>query len=182
MFDTSVVVTESGDRGSANANWQTPLWTWTLQFVRHSDDFGDLLGFFLARMGQAYGFFFKDPLDYSSDDNNGEGLVKTIATASGNKRYLVKKYPDSDDYNPFHRIIKRPILGTVVINGDVGGTPVVNYSTGEVTGASTDGTASFEFVNPVVFVTDVMNIDRDPATGEWADIVLNELRNYVLAT
>jgi uncharacterized protein (TIGR02217 family) len=171
MYSTTMTEDEIGS-DSSNSNWSEALWEFHVKFRRGSAEFGQALGFWLARRGPAFGFFFQDPFDFTDSDHDGVGLVRTFEDG---KRYLCKRYPDS--YSPYHRIIRCPI--NLVMSG-VGGTPVFNYETGEVTGAATDGTATFQYVNPVKFKTDLAEFERDPAIGDWINVVLREVRSYRL--
>lgn len=175
MFSSEITQPLSGETGTA-ANWDEALWEWTIRFVRESKDFSKALGFYLARKGPAFGWEFYDPFDNRDDDNEGIGMVKTFADS---KRYLCKKYPDVDDYNPYYRKIK---LASNISYTGVSGTPLYDEETGEITGADSDGLATFDFLNPVVFMTDMMKIARDAATGEWADVTVRELRKFEVAT
>lgn len=175
MFSSTLIEPESGAT-HVNANWSEALWEWSITVRREDAVFRALHGFFMARMGPAFGWLFEDPMDYKDNDNGGVGLVREFDDGF---RYLCKKYPDVDDYNPYYRIIRMAREDTLEFAG-TGGTPVYNPVTGKVTGAATDGTATFEFVNPVIFMTDICRIQRDPEIGEWADVVVRELRTFAL--
>ena len=171
-FNTTLMPDGDGDDES-QINWDKALWHWTLHFTKASQEFGRALGFFTARRGMGYGWLFRDPQDYRDSHLNGQGLVKTL---DDGKRYLVKYYPDVDEYRPYYRIIRVPILASVGFTG-VSGAPAVTPYTGEITGATSDGVATFEFVSPVRFATDMMNLERNKATGAW-DVEIQELRNF----
>lgn len=123
--------------------WPTVRYSYTIQYVARatSTKFRNLLSFILARKHNAYGFRLYDWTDH---DDWGNGRV---ALVNGVYR-LVKDYDDS--INPYTRIITKPINGTVVLSG-VGGTPVIDYTTGIVSGASSTGTWTGEFNVPVRF-------------------------------
>ena len=162
-----------------NLAWEYPLWGYTLQYRGRNADFRDIQGFWLARRGGAYGFFAKDWTDYSDE---GYGYVRLV---DGVYR-LVKTYPDVDDYSPFSRLITRPLEGTVSLSG-VSGAPVVDYTTGIVEGATSEGTATFEFDVPCVFANNACRPTYEPNTPgaeitEWVSVELREVREYVIAS
>lgn len=153
--------------------WDKAKWEWMLQFVESTMD--PLIGFFLARNG--CGWFFDDPFDRRADLTTG--LVKTMPDG---KRYLMKSYPDTDNYKPYQRRIRCPLPGTILFSG-VSGSPTVNRYTGEVTGAMSDGRAAFEFVNPVIFATDRMQMERKPGdAGSTWSVVIREIGKFLVAS
>ncbi len=168
-FSTTLLTDGDGD-DEAEINWDKALWQWSLHFTSESQSLGRALGFFTARRGMGYGWYFRDPQDNTDAHMNGVGMVKTLEDG---KRYLVKHYPDVDNYRPYYRIIRVP--SSLVFSG--GGSLAVNLDTGEVTGAAADGTATFDFVSPVRFATDMMNMERNKATGQW-DVDIMELRHF----
>ncbi len=161
-------------------NRDEAIWEWTLQFKKGSRGFGDAMGFFLARAGGGLAWYFEDPYDRTHADNVGIGAIKQWEDG---KFYLGKIYPDVDSFKPYFRRIRCPKPGTVQISG-TGGAPVVNYQTGEVTGITKGGTASFEFLNPVAFMSDFFDVERAPgnAPGDWSGVTLGEIRKFTLAT
>ena len=160
-------------------NWDEAIWEWTLQFKKGSRGFGHAMGFWMARAGGGYGWYFEDPYDHTHSDNEGTGAVRQ---RDDGKFYLGKIYPDVDSFKPYFRRIRCPKPGTVQISG-TGGTPVVNYQTGEVTGITQGGNATFEFVNPVAFMGDFFDVERAPgnAPGDWSGVTLREIRKFTLA-
>ncbi|MBW3636715.1 MAG: DUF2460 domain-containing protein, partial [Armatimonadetes bacterium] len=139
----------------------------------------DAIGFFLARKGGGYAWWFNDPMDYAASASDGTGLVKTMPDG---KRYLFKRYPDTDNYAPYERLIRCPIPGTISFSG-VAGTPVANPHTGEVTGATSDGLATFEFRVPVVFTSDFMEAAREPGdAGSVWQVNIREIGKFSVAS
>ncbi|MEO1549372.1 MAG: DUF2460 domain-containing protein [Pseudomonadota bacterium] len=134
--------------------------------VRSLDDLAEVIGFFEARMGQLYGFRWKDWADYKScapsettaptDQMLGEGDGATL------RFQLVKQYRSGAQSHT--RTITKPVFGTVTvaISGDQrveGSDFTVDLETGEVVFADAPlpgeiVTAGFEFDVPVRFDTD----------------------------
>lgn len=166
-FSTTLTRTQSGWR-SGNANWGSALWKFTIKYIEKAEDFQDIIAFWLGRVGPAYAFLISDPADNS---DGGNGAVKLI---DGEYR-LVKNYPD--EIRPYTRIITRPI-NPVTLSG-VSGTPVVDYTTGIVSGATSEGTWTGSFYVPVAFMSDSMDYDFKPAGAngymEW-DVHVEEVR------
>ena len=159
--------------------WDTARWEWALRFVGEDELMAIAHGFFLARKGGGYAWLFLDPLDQTDSDLGGVGRVEA---APDGKRYLFKVYADTDNYAPYKRRIRCPIPGTVVFSG-VGGSPVVNPYTGEVTGATSDGNATFEFLNPVIFTSDFAEFEREPGdAGSMWGISIREVGKFQVAT
>lgn len=175
-WNTSIVETGAG-WSHANINWADALWYWKIKYIKRDVNFDPFIAFFLARRGRAYGFEFFDWTDHSDryrDQQNGInqsiGKVKLI----DGKYRLCKVYPDP--ILPYTRIIQRPISGTVTLSG-VEGTPVVDYNTGIVSGATSEGNAAFEFRVPVMFDSDRMEFKQDPAgVTEWTEVGIREVR------
>lgn len=162
-----------------NAPWPYALWGYTLQYKGRNEDFREIQGFWLARQGGAYGFFLKDFTDFSD-----EGMGKVVLV-DGVYR-LVKEYPDYNDYNPYQRWITRPLTGTITLSG-VGGTPVIDYATGIVSGASSTGTWTGQYDVPCVFANDSCRPTYEPAEpgkeiSEWVSVILREVHDYTIAT
>lgn len=175
MWNTDIIESGAGWE-QANINWVEPLWGWKIRYIRELTRFDPLIAFFNARRGRAYGFLFKDWTDFSDryvDAAHGIDIsIGKVRLINGVYR-IVKEYPD--DVSSCQRIIQRPLNGTVTLSG-VSGTPVVDYTTGIVSGATSEGDAAFEFNVPVRFGADKMEFRRDPAIGEWADVAVQEIR------
>lgn len=151
--------------------WDEFRWEWELIFIGESEEMEYATGFFLARDGEAW--LFQDPLDYQASSARGTGIVKTHTDG---KRYLFRRYPD--EMKPYDRMVLCPDVDTVVFHG-VGGTPVVNAYTGEVTGATSDGSADFEFFVPVVFLTEFQQLEREPGdSGSQWKVAIGEVKRY----
>ncbi len=137
-----------------------------------------LIAFFRARKGRAYGFRFKDWLDYSATD-------EYVGTGNAiNKNFQLLKHYTSGGITEA-RIINKPVSGTVKIYLDnvlqTSGVSI-NTQTGVLTftAAPADGveiTADFEFDVPVRFDTDRLLASIDQyGVHSWNDIPLIEVR------
>lgn len=144
--------------------------------VRSLDDLAAVLAFFEARLGQLYGFRWKDWLDHRSCAPSGTvGATDQVLEGAGTERQLVKRYEDAA--GSYVRTIAKPVTGTVqvAIDGVVlteGSEFTVDAATGVVTLASDPGaaqvTAGFEFDVPVRF--DVETIEVNLAAFEAGEI------------
>lgn len=139
--------------------------------LRTADDLEEVIAFFEARMGQVYGFRWKDWCDFKSCapsqtptyDNQeifvGDSLVTDIQ--------LVKSYRSGSSVHS--RVITKPVEGTV--SAGVAGAEVfegthfeVNYETGVLTFSEAPPedaivTAGFEFDVPARFASDSLDIN-----------------------
>lgn len=174
-FDTTLFRNAAGD-AQPQINQEEALWNFQFNFIRESTAYDTITSFFLARRGMGYAFWVQDPFDHTDSDNGGTGRVKTML--DGNK-YLVKEY--ADDFAPYYRIIRGADSESIEYSG-VSGTPVYEPGTGKVTGATSDGNASFEFLVPVAFSTDVFEIERNAAIGTVSGIRMAEVRDFLIAS
>lgn len=151
-FNTTVIPLGAGNE-KANANWQLPRREWSINFACKVGDerWLALKGFFLAMQGKAHSFRFRDWSDYRDE---GVGIIRQ----SGGKFYLYKRYNEWAV-----RRITLPLANTIVFSG-TDGNPVVNPTTGEVTGIGTsNGVWTGKFDIEVRFDTDKMNSSLDTA-------------------
>ena len=137
-FSTSVVVS-SGGREQRNANWSGPRRRWNVGTgLQRRADTATLIAFFEARLGQAYGFRFKDWSDY-------EVARQTIGTTGGGDatHQIFKTYTSGP--TSVSRTITRPVSDQVslwvnnapITLGAGAGQFQVNLSTGVITLGST---------------------------------------------
>lgn len=165
-WSTTVTETDNG-RDTTNQNWDYPLRIFDVSYpIQERDNIDDVINFFNARRGRAYGFRFKDWSDFTV-------TTGAIGTGDGVETdfQLVKVYPD--DVRPLTLPITRPVDGTllVYVNGALqteggGDDYTVDYNTGIVTfnSAPTDThpiTATFEYDIPARFDTDGLNLTID---------------------
>lgn len=133
--------------------------------IRTREQMAQVIAFFRARKGRAYGFRFRDWGDF-------EVTAQAMqATADPLVFQLVKTYGDS--VNPETRVIKKPVAGTIVVS--IGGAVVtpssIDATTGLVAFASAPAStpiASFQFDVPVRFDTDKIEVQTDAYTIQQA--------------
>ena len=148
--------------------------------MRSLDDIETLIAFFEARMGQMYGFRWKDWSDFKSSRASGEVSFddQDIAVGDGStvSFQLMKTYR-SGDFS-YVRPITKPVLGSVRIGVEQdemqeGVDYTLDLSTGFVTFVSappetTVIKAGFEFDVPVRFDTD--SIQTSVASFQAGDV------------
>ena len=178
VYSTTIVSTASGYE-ERNVNWSASRGTWDVSTgLKTQAQYAELIAFFRARKGKAYGFRFKDWSDYSA-------LTQTIGTGNASLKtfQLVKVYA-SGSYGE-SRTISKPVLGTTKIYlGGIIQTSgwSVNTTTGLVTFTNAPGngvvvTADFDFDVPVRFDTDEMSISiENYHRGSWKSIPIIEIR------
>jgi uncharacterized protein (TIGR02217 family) len=113
-FSTSVVQTQSGYE-FRNVNWREARRSYDAAVgVRSEKDLATLLAFFEARRGRAYGFLYRDPLDFSSApfDEAVSAQDQVIGTGDGTTtRFALVK-----NYGSVKRRIARPVAGSVRVS------------------------------------------------------------------
>ncbi len=178
-YSTDVVMTGSGYE-QRNINWsQAKCKYQAAHGVKNENQMRRLLAFFRARRGKAYGFRFKDWLDFTgSREMIGVGDGKTITFQ------LIKTYIDDVGYTEVRKI-RKPVTGTVRVYLD-GAEQTdgwsVNFTTGIVTFTATPAaeviiTADYEFDVPVRFDTDHCPLSiKEWDIYSWDNIPLVEIR------
>lgn len=153
------------------------------------DQLEEVVAFFEARMGQLYGFRWKDWTDYKSCQPTGTPgpLDQDLGVGDGVQMQFALQKTYSSGSQSYVRPISKPVSGTVQVALD--GIPVVNgtdYSVQSDTGildfntAPATGvivTAGYEFDVPVRFDTD--RIETSLATfsaGEIPSVPVIEVR------
>lgn len=173
-FATTGYQNDAGD-SQPLINQDEAIFAFTYRFKRYSEECANIQAFHLGRRGSGYAFWLADPYDYQDNDNAGAGKVVTMG--DGNK-YLVKAY---DEVRPYYRIIRGALVETVEFSG-VSGSPVYQPGTGLVTGATSEGEATFQFRVPVRFSTDVYKVNHDPTFGDIDGIDMVEVRRFEIAS
>jgi uncharacterized protein (TIGR02217 family) len=177
-WSTSIVTTVSGYE-RRNANWSQARGRWNVAHgLKRREQVAELIAFFRARMGRAYGFRFKDGTDF-------QALAQTLGTGDGTTRtfQLVKRY--ASDGEVATRIVTKLVNGTVRLYHDGvqatsgwaldAATGVVTFTTAPAAGVIV--TADFEFDVPVRFDTDQMELTIETyELGSWSQIPIVELR------
>ena len=134
---TDVLQLASG-REQRNARWSGSRRRWELGGgVMRPDEAHDLLAFFEARRGRAYGFRFRDPLDWKSCAPSAEVslLDQALGTGDGETTMfqLVKRYASGEAY--WDRALARPVVGSVRVA--VGGVETSSFAVDGETGVVT---------------------------------------------
>jgi uncharacterized protein (TIGR02217 family) len=138
----------------------------------------ELIAFFRARRGRAYGFRFKDWTDYKAT-----GQLLGTGDDAKTQFQLVKHYPSGSAIEV--RTITKPVAGTVKVYLD-GALQLSGWSVDTTTGLVTvntapalgvEVTADFEFDVPVRFDTDHMAVTIETyRLHAWQQIPIVEIR------
>jgi len=178
-FATTVVATGVGQE-KRNVNWSEARGRWDVaSALKKQAQIDELIAFFWARRGKAYGFRFKDWTDYKATGH----LLGTGAEAK-TQFQLVKHYPSGSVIEV--RAITKPVAGTVQVylDGTLQGsgwsvdttTGLITFGTAPALGAEI--TADFEFDVSVRFDTDHMAVTIETyQLHNWQQIPIVELRN-----
>lgn len=176
-FRTSIVTTVSG-REQRNIEWQLARAVWEIGYgLRDSNDYTELLDFFYARRGRAYGFRFKDWTDYTTG-------LETLGLGDGSNRnfQLFKTYIDTA--LNYTRPITRPVVGSIIgvkVAGVAAGyvlnpLGIINLNVAPAIGAVVT-VDSFEFDVPVRFDMDNLMTEVEwVEAGSNPDITVIEIR------
>ncbi len=176
-FSTDIVITDSGHE-QRNINWSEARARYNVAHgVKTETQLMELISFFRARKGRAYGFRFKDWSDFKASNQNlgsGDGVKTSFQ--------LVKRYQSSVIVT---RDIKKPVSGSVKVykNGvmQLSGYSV-DHANGTVIFSSAPASlmtisADFEFDVPVRFDTDRLAARMESyGSNSWNDIPLVEVR------
>jgi uncharacterized protein (TIGR02217 family) len=178
-FATTVVATSAGHE-KRNVNWAEARGRWYVASgLKKQAQIDELIAFFRARRGKAYGFRFKDWTDCKA---TGE-LLGTGDDAQ-TQFQLVKHYSSGSVIEV--RTIIKPVAGTVKVCVDSVEQPsgwAVDTTTGLVTFGTApelgvEVTADFEFDVPVRFDTDRMAVTIETyQLHNWQQIPIVELRS-----
>jgi uncharacterized protein (TIGR02217 family) len=177
-FATTVVVTGAGHE-QRNVNWAEARGRWDVASgLKNQQQLDELIAFFRARKGRAYGFLFKDWTDYRAI-----GQLLGTGDDAETQFQLVKRYPSGSVIEV--RTATKPVAGTVRVYLDsveqLSGwsvdatTGVVTFDTAPVAGVEV--TADLEFDVPVRFDTDHMAVTIETyKLHNWQRIPIVELR------
>ena len=175
---TTVVVTGAGHE-QRNVDWAEARGRWDVASgLKNQAQLDELIAFFRARKGKAYGFRFKDWTAYKASGQligTGDGSTKTFQ--------LVKHYPSGSIIEV--RTVAKPVAGTVHVYKDGVEQPsgwsvdvttgVVTFTTAPIAGVAI--TADFELDVPVRFDTDHMAVTIESfKLHRWQQIPIVELR------
>jgi uncharacterized protein (TIGR02217 family) len=177
-WSTTVVTTVSGHE-RRNANWSEARGRWNVAHgLKRREQVAELIAFFRARRGRAFGFRFKDWTDY-------QALAQTLGTGDGTTMsfQLAKHYASGGEV--VTRTLAKPVAGTVKVYRDgIEATSgwSVDVTTGLVTFATAPAagvivTADLDFDVPARFDTDQMEITIETfELGSWGQIPVVEIR------
>lgn len=149
-FSTDVIAVASGYE-QRNVNWSAARAKFDISTgIRTREQMAEVIAFFRARRGRAYGFRFRDWNDFEA---TGEALASTADPLVWQLRKQYVSGPSAEQ-----RAITKPEIGTVVVRVD--GDPVavtVDHLTGLVTfptALAAQPYADFSFDVPVRFDAD----------------------------
>lgn len=177
-FNTNVLTMVSG-KEQRNINWSNCRNKYDISAnITSKSKIEELLSFFKARRGRAYGFRFKDWNDYSA-------IKENIGTGDGSKVdfQLIKTYSSGSEI--YTKEIKKPADGTVKVYVDdiemLSGwtidiaTGVITFSIAPAVDATIEG--DFEFDIPVRFNHDSLDISmKSVNSGQIEKIELVEIK------
>ena len=194
QFHTTVLSLQSGYE-QRNIDWAKSRAMYDVaQNLKSQGELDQLVKFFVARQGRAYGFRFKDWTDYrmpfyKQAPGDTDPIPLQLTTNGTLSTFqLTKFYVDAAGFS-YSRIINKPVAGTLVVyvNG-VPANPATDFTVDTTTGivtlsaalAATTGsliTASCQFDVPVRFDTDEMKVTLENYNNlNWGSITLVELR------
>ena len=153
-FNTSIFIGANGFE-QRSTNWVRQLGRWSINLGYREDtdpDFLAVLNAFYAVRGNSFGFLFRDWSDFSARDQP----LALVPDSTG--IYQLQKIYTAG-VGSYARKITRPEAGTVVIRlAGVLQAATVNYKGGVISGIPSGCTASFRFLIPVRFDTDLLDI------------------------
>lgn len=157
--------------------------------LRSLDDLEALLGFFEARLGQLFGFRWKDWADYKScaPSRSPTALDQLIAIGDGHQQSFGLQKTYVSGQAQYARPIKKPVLGTVLVaveeDPKIEGLEFrVDTATGEIhfdvaPPLGTRISAGFEFDVPVRFDTPRIQVSvANFQAGEVPSVPVVEIR------
>lgn len=181
-FKTTILELASGHE-QRNIDWSLARANYDASYgIKTREQMEDVLDFFYARRGQAYGFRFKDWMDYSIDRQQ-------IGVVAGDNKFTLQIYKRYEPLTSFY--YDRPILklvpgsvklwvnnvdrtnafGTTIDNETGIVSTISNYTPGHVV------EIECEFDVPVRFNTDDIQIAHDDwELMSWPSIPLIELK------
>ena len=159
-------------------NYDYPLLSYNvINDIKTKKELEDIINFFKLVKGRAYGFKFKDWLDYKVINQN-------IAVADGEQKdfQLIKTYNINNKLQT-RKITKPKQVNIFTNNQDITTNISINYENGIITfntppEKDTIISASFEFYVPVRFDNDKIEIVmKNEKVGEIKDLKIVELLN-----
>ena len=177
-YSTNVITTVSGHE-RRNANWAAARGRWNVAHgLKKREQVAELIAFFRARKGRAYGFRFKDWTDFQAF-----AQLLGVGNGAATSFQLVKHYASGGEVET--RVIAKPLAGSVKIYRD-GVEAITGWSVDTTTGLVTftaapavgvQVTADFAFDVPVRFDSDQMDLTIETyQLGSWGQIPVLEIR------
>ena len=172
-FATTVVVTGAGHE-QRNVNWAEARGRWDVASgLKNQQQLDELIAFFRARKGRAFGFRFKDWTDYKATGQllgTGDGTNTTFQ--------LVKHYPSGSVIEV--RTVSKPVAGTVQVYKDgveqLLGWSVTREVRSEVkSGAGTANGAPHALTANYVYYRDIFETDPSTSTA-WTSGGVNAIQ------
>lgn len=193
-FSTSIISLSSGYE-HRNVNWLRRRGEWDVATgLRTQEQVEELLDFFHARAGKAYGFRFKDWSDYRvprwrNFPGDMFGMPVWLTTDGTTRVFQITKFY-SDVGGGYSRLIQKIVPGTLhLLNNGVEMVDPTDYAVDTATGLVTVSTAvaatsghqiagACEFDVPVRFDTDDMKITTLTVENySWGQIPIVEIRD-----
>jgi uncharacterized protein (TIGR02217 family) len=173
-FKTTVIELASGHE-QRNIDWSLARATYDVSYgVKSREQMEDVLEFFMARRGKAYGFRFKDWMDFAI-------ARQSLGAATTTSTQIYKRYEPLTAY-AYDRPILKIVPGSVQwwANGVLKNSALVNTDTGLINTTGLIGQTieiECEFDVPVRFDTDEIKIAHDDwELMSWPSIPLVELK------
>lgn len=180
-FSTTIQILNSGHE-QRNINWANARREYSVDISpSRGQEWDQILSFFHARRGRAYGFRLKDFSDFKLKDGIigvGDGIQQDFQ--------IIKLYQDDEGLAPgYTRPLQKIVSGSVMVSlNEVAqfgnwtvddNTGEIHFSTPPVEGASI--AVSCEFDVPVRFDTDLMEAAiPGPDIHHWQSVKLVEIR------
>ena len=187
-FNTTVIEIKSGYE-QRNVNWTNARHKYDVAYgVKTIEQLEDLIDYFQAVGGKAYGFRYKDWADYKSVHTSQTVGISDQVLGTGDgattQFQLIKKYTKGAFSRT--RSINKPVAGTVRVSiDDVEQTETTDFTVDTTTGiitfvaAPANGEvvkAGFQFDVPVRFDTDQLSVSIDDYNQGAAQVPLIELK------
>ena len=186
-FKTTIFTADSGYE-SRNIDWANVRSEYNAQHgIKTEAQMEEIMAFFMARRGRAYGFRYKDFGDFKLRNQvigTGDATNRSFQIV---KTYLSQQAQSGEAYTYSRRITKiawNTVAG-VTVNGVANSNYTVDHNTGMLTFGFTPGGGDIikigagEFHVPVRFDTDHLDITQDSWNAQsWGDIPIVEVRDW----
>lgn len=166
-FSTTIMELSSGVE-KANRNWSKTRGRWDIAYgIQTKAELSEVVKFFFAMEGKAYGFRFKDWTDFQIGSTGSPQVIGTTDGSAGPYQ-IVKTYTVSSKTHT--RIITRPVDGSVILYKDGflvdpllytanHNTGVIMFTTGQTAGQTLSIICEFDV--PVRFDMDDLVIQAE---------------------